>query len=169
LQSVEITELLNVREDIEQLSQLIAMVVEDGASIGFLPPMQLSAAKQYWETVMEPGVILYIAKIKDEIVGSVQLHLCLKENGRHRAEIAKLMTHPSYRRNGIGRLLMQTAEERAKQEGRSLLVLDTREGDPSNILYKSIGFVEAGCIPNYALSANGKLHPTVFYYKNLTP
>jgi ribosomal protein S18 acetylase RimI-like enzyme len=167
LQSVEITELLNVREDIEQLSQLIAMVVEDGASIGFLPPMQLSAAKQYWETVMEPGVILYIAKIKDEIVGSVQLHLCLKENGRHRAEIAKLMTHPSYRRNGIGRLLMQTAEERAKQEGRSLLVLDTREGDPSNNLYKSIGFVEAGSIPNYALSANGQFHATVFYYKNI--
>lgn len=167
MQSVEIIELLDVREDIEQLSQLITMVVEDGASIGFLPPMQLSVAKQYWETVMEPGVILYIAKINDEIVGSVQLHLCLKENGRHRAEIAKLMTHPSYRRNGIGRLLMQTAEERAKQEGRSLLVLDTREGDPSNNLYKSIGFVEAGSIPNYALSANGQFHATVFYYKNI--
>ncbi len=30
------------------------------------------------------------------------------------------MTHPNFRRNGIGRLLMQKAEERAKQENRSL-------------------------------------------------
>jgi ribosomal protein S18 acetylase RimI-like enzyme len=56
---------------------------------------------------------------------------------------------------------MQKAEERAKQEGRSLLVLDTREGDRSNYLYTSIGFVEAGRIPRYAQSANGELHATV--------
>ncbi|SFJ81516.1 Acetyltransferase (GNAT) family protein [Thermoflavimicrobium dichotomicum] len=75
------------------------------------------------------------------------------------------MTHPNYRRNGIGRLLMQKAEERAKQEGRSLLVLDTREGDPSNHLYTSIGYIQAGRIPNYAKSATSELHATIFYYK----
>jgi ribosomal protein S18 acetylase RimI-like enzyme len=56
---------------------------------------------------------------------------------------------------------MQKAEERAIQEGRSLLMLDTREGDRSNYLYTSIGFVEAGRIPRYAQSANGELHATV--------
>jgi ribosomal protein S18 acetylase RimI-like enzyme len=61
--------------------------------------------------------------------------------------------------------LMQKAENRAKQEGRSLLVLDTREGDPSNHLYTSMGFVESGQIPNYAQSANVQLHKMVFYYK----
>lgn len=77
------------------------------------------------------------------------------------------MTHPHYRRNGIGRSLMQKAEERAKQEGRSLLVLDTREGDPSNLLYTSMGYIRAGRIPHYAKSASGELHATIFYYKQL--
>lgn len=167
ISDVKIEEVKSIGEHIDELSELLVQVVEDGASIGFLPPLKLSAAKEYWETVMKPEVILFIAKINDVIVGSVQLHLCTKQNGLHRAEIAKLMTHPNFRRNGIGRALMQKAEERAIQQGRSLLVLDTREGDPSNHLYTSIGFVEAGRIPHYAKSANGELHATVIYYKSL--
>jgi ribosomal protein S18 acetylase RimI-like enzyme len=164
---VEIEQLAEVGGNLEQLSELLEKVVDEGASIGFMPPMDVSAAHQYWQEVMQPGVILLVAKMGDKIAGSVQLHLCGKQNGGHRAEIAKLMTHPDFRRNGIGRLLMQQAEERARQEGRSLLVLDTREGDASNHLYTSIGFIEAGRIPNYARSASGELHATVFYYKNL--
>ncbi len=144
-------------------------VVENGASIGFLPPLEASKAKSYWENVLSPEVILFVAKIDNHIVGSVQLHLCTKQNGQHRAEIAKLMTHPDYRRNGIARSLMVKAEERAKQEGRSLLVLDTREGDPSNPLYTSLGFVQAGRIPDYAMSATGQLDATIFYYKRESP
>lgn len=77
------------------------------------------------------------------------------------------MTHPNHRRHGIGRLLMQSAEQRARLEGRSLLVLDTREGDPSNHLYTSLGYINAGRIPDYARSANGQLDATMIYYKQL--
>jgi ribosomal protein S18 acetylase RimI-like enzyme len=165
INDVKIEQLESVGEHIDELSELLIQVVEDGASIGFLPPLKLSEATRYWENALNPDVILFVAKLKNQIVGSVQLHFCTKQNGDHRAEIAKLMTHPNYRRNGIGRLLMQKAEERAKQEGKSLLVLDTREGDPSNHLYTSIGFIQAGRIPNYAKSVTGELHATIFYYK----
>ncbi|TYR81472.1 GNAT family N-acetyltransferase [Priestia megaterium] len=164
---VKIEQVKSIGEHVDELSELLIKTVDDGASIGFLPPMKHSEAKAYWETLLNPEEMLLIAKTNDQIVGSVQLHLCTKKNGIHRGEIGKLMTHPHFRRNGIGRLLMETAEERAKQEGRSLLVLDTREGDPSNRLYTSLGFVEAGRIPFYAKSANGELHPTVFYYKSI--
>jgi ribosomal protein S18 acetylase RimI-like enzyme len=164
---VKIEEIKSIEEHIDKLSELLVKVVEGGASIGFLPPMKLSEAEKYWETILKPEVILFIATINNQIVGSAQLQLCTKQNGRHRAEIGKLMTDPKFRRSGIGRSLMQKVEERAKQKGRSLLVLDTREGDPSNHLYISIGYVEAGRIPNYAKSANGELHSTVFYYKCL--
>ena len=164
---VSIERVYSIEEYIEQLSELLILVVEDGASIGFLPPLQLSDATSYLENVLDPDVVLYVAKIGDQIVGSIQLQLCTKQNGSHRAEIAKLMTHNQYRRKGIGRLLMKEAEELAKEEGRSLIVLDTREGDPSNLLYSSMGYIEAGKIPNYAISANGELHATVFYYKEL--
>jgi ribosomal protein S18 acetylase RimI-like enzyme len=163
---VKIEQLKSIGEHIDELSELLIQVVEDGASIGFLPPLKLSEAAKYWENVLSPEVILFVAKINNHIVGSVQLHLCTKQNGGHRAEIAKLMTHPNYRRNGIGRSLMQKAEERAKEEGRSLIVLDTRKGDPSNHLYTLIGYIQAGRIPNFAKSASGKLHATIFYYKS---
>lgn len=164
---VSIEQLQTIENLRKELSELLTQVVEDGASIGFLPPLDIQAATQYWDHVLGPEVILYVAKINDIIVGSVQLHLVTKANGNHRAEIAKLMTHPDYRRSGIGRSLMQAAEERAAQEGRTLLVLDTREGDPSNLLYASLEYIQAGRIPNFAKSSTGELHATILYYKIL--
>ncbi|WP_342599415.1 GNAT family N-acetyltransferase [Psychrobacillus sp. FSL H8-0483] len=167
INEVKIEQLITTEEQMEELSELLIQVVDDGASVGFLPPLDLLDAMTYWEDVLNPGVILFVAKRNNRIIGSIQLHLCAKQNGIHRAEIAKLMTHPSYRRNGIGRLLMKAAEERAVEEERSLLVLDTREGDPSTHLYTSLGFISAGKIPNYAKSATGELHATIFYYKTI--
>jgi ribosomal protein S18 acetylase RimI-like enzyme len=155
-------------EVLEKLSGLLVNVVEDGASIGFLPPLKLEDARKYWADVLHAGAILWVALLNDDdIVGTVQLHLSQKQNGNHRCEIAKLMVHTKARKMGIGRALMETAEKRAKDEERSLIVLDTRAGDPSNLLYKSIGYIEAGRIPQYAQSANGNLHETVFYYKEI--
>ncbi|MGE7904985.1 N-acetyltransferase family protein [Peribacillus sp. NPDC094092] len=162
---LKIEQLTSIEPHLNGLSELLVQVVEHGASIGFLPPMKRSEAIDYWGGVLNPDVKLFVAKLQGEIVGTVQLHVCSKQNGSHRAEIAKLMTHTGYRRNGIGRSLMLEAEKRAKQEGRTLLVLDTREGDPSNSLYTSLGYIQAGRIPEYAKSANGEFHPTIFYYK----
>ena len=135
-----------MEKNADELSELLMKTVEDGASVGFLSPIKRRDAADYWHTVLVPDIILLAAKIDHKIVGSVQLHLSTKANGRHRAEVAKLMIHPDYRRNGIGRLLMQEAEETAIREGRSLLVLDTREGDPSNLLYNMLGYRRAGRI-----------------------
>jgi ribosomal protein S18 acetylase RimI-like enzyme len=155
------------QQDLNSLSDLLIATVEDGASIGFLPPLCHEEALDYWKGVLAPNVRLWVAQYNGEIVGTVQLHLCVRPNGLHRAEIAKLMVHPKYRRMGIARRLMAVAEQTAIQENRSLLVLDTRAGDPSNDLYRSLGYVEAGRIPQYAKSVNGHLDETVFYYKLL--
>ena len=83
-----------------------------------LPPLEQKESIKYWQTVIVPEVILYVAKINNQLAGSIQLHLVTKPNGIHRAEICKLMTHPNFRRNGIGRLLMQKQRnERSKKIG----------------------------------------------------
>lgn len=153
------------KRDMDSLSSLLIAVVEDGASIGFLPPLSEQASIEYWKGVIAPDVRLWVAECNGEIVGTIQLQLSTKQNGMHRAEIAKLMVHPKARRLGIARRLIGTAEDTAVREGRSLIVLDTREGDPSNTLYRSLNYIEAGRIPQYAKSANGKLDATVLYYK----
>jgi ribosomal protein S18 acetylase RimI-like enzyme len=152
---------------LQDLSDLLLAVVDEGASVGFLPQLSKDVAQRYWEGVLGEGVLLWIAKKNDRLCGTIQLHLSQKENGVHRAEIAKLMVHPDQRQKGIGRALMKTVESRAVLECRTLLVLDTHYGDPLNVLYRSEGYVEAGTIPRYAKSANGDLDATLIFYKKI--
>ncbi|WP_159882011.1 GNAT family N-acetyltransferase [Paenibacillus puerhi] len=163
---VTLVELTSIElEMLGDLTELLIDTVTDGASIGFLAPLSPEAAAAYWRDMPGPGVAAWVAVKEGRIVGSVQLHLAMKPNASHRAEIAKLMVHTSYRRSGIARLLMQAAENRAQAEGRSLIILDTRAGDPSNQLYLSLGYREAGRIPRFAQSSSGTLDDTVLYYK----
>ncbi len=164
---MEIVEIRNVDECTDELSDLLIKVVDEGASIGFLSPLKKQEADAFWESCVEPDILFWIAKVDEHIAGTIQLHLCTKPNGTHRAEVAKLMTHPAFRQKGIGRKLLLHAEQRAKEIGRSLLVLDTREGDPSNLLYQSFGFQEAGRIPFFAKNEKGGLDTTVLYYKTI--
>ena len=62
---------------------------------------------------------------------------------------------------------MTALEEEARATGKALLVLDTREGDPSNDLYRALDYREAGRIPGWARDASGTLSATVFWYKPL--
>ena len=151
---------------------LLQDVVGGGASVGFLPPLSTDEAAAYWDSVAAAltggGRRLWIARATDGgIVGTVHLDLAGQANGRHRAEAIKLMVLSSARRRGIGRLLMEAAEAEARRLGRTTLVLDTRQGDPSEALYRGMGWQPAGTIPRYACSADGTLHTTAFYYKLL--
>jgi acetyltransferase len=91
----------------------------------------------------------------------------MKPNGLHRAEVVKVLVHSRARRRGVGRALMLELERLAHVYRRSTLVLDTREGDPSNSLYQSLGYTLLGVIPAYCKSENGQLDGSGFYYKLL--
>ena len=43
----------------------------------------------------------------------------------------------------------------------------TRKGGDAEKMCQSMGFVPYGEVPNYARSADGSLHTTVFYYRQL--
>ncbi|MBX3070527.1 MAG: GNAT family N-acetyltransferase [Thermomicrobiales bacterium] len=153
--------------EIQRLGEMLVAVVEAGASVGYLPPLDASVAQQYWRGVCKPEVLLLLAEVDGEIAGTVQLELATKANARHRAEVNRLLVDPKYQRQGLGRVLMEALESEAKVLGRTLLHLDTREGDTSNDFYRSQGWTEAGMIPMWARSSGGSLDGTVFYYKVL--
>jgi ribosomal protein S18 acetylase RimI-like enzyme len=152
---------------LDNLADILVATVNDGASVGFLPPMAREEAVAFWRAVSGPNVRLYVAELDGRIAGTVQLQLSPKPNASHRAELCKLLVHPSARRRGLGRALMEHAEREARALGRTLLVLDTRAGDPSNDLYRSMGWIEYGRVPRYARSGDGTLDECVFYYKEL--
>ena len=156
---------------IDELVILLQDTVESGASVGFLPPLSREDACAYWDKVIhqvsDETRVLLIARVEDEIAGSVQLEAARWVNGMHRAEVQKLMVHRRFRQQGIGRGLMQVVEEEARKIGRTLLVLDTRRGDVAEGLYVRLGYSRAGVIPKYALSASGQLDDTVILYRQL--
>jgi ribosomal protein S18 acetylase RimI-like enzyme len=152
----------------EALAALLVDVVAQGASVGFLNPLSRADAQAYWTEVPKPGVTLLVAEQQGRLVGTAQLHAAPQPNAKHRAEVCKLMVHPAAQRRGIARALMDELEKAARAASRSLLVLDTRSGDVSSDLYRSMGYVEVGRIPRYALSSSGQLDSTVFFYKELS-
>ncbi len=157
--------------ELDDLTALLISCVSQGASLGFHAPLPRDAARDWWTGIPRDGVILLVAEQEGRVVGTVQLQPAESENGAHRGEVAKLLVHPAWRRQGIARALMMTLEEEAHSMGKMLLVLDTREGDPSNDLYHALGYREAGRIPGWARDAAGTLSATVFWYKplNLPP
>lgn len=159
--------------EIDGFVELLIDAVGGGASVGFLAPLATDDARTYWEDVagaLRGGHRHLLALLNGEkVIGSVQLDLPRMPNAKHRAEVAKLFVRMSARRRGFGRALMEAVEDLAKRLGRSLLVLDTRRGDPAEQLYLSMGYHVAGVIPRYALSSMGTFDDTVYFYKELGP
>ena len=117
---------------------------------------------------LRQGRLALLAAFEQErVVGTVQLGLEPRANGRHRAEIMKLMVRRAQRRRGIGRSLVQAAVDLALRSGRTLLLLDVRTGDPAEALYRALGFVKFGEVPRYARSPGGGLAAGSFYYLEL--
>jgi GNAT superfamily N-acetyltransferase len=154
---------------IGDLATLLVEVVEDGASVGFMAGFSPDEAAAWWAATkaeVEGGrVALFVAREDGAIVGSVQLRLSPMPNQRHRADVAKLLVRPAWRRRGTARALMLALELLANDLGRNLLVLDTMQGSAAEQLYRSMGWVEVGPIPDYAAWPDGTLGPTVIYYK----
>jgi ribosomal protein S18 acetylase RimI-like enzyme len=153
------------------LVHLLDDAVASGASIGFLAPLDAEEAAAYWRGVADDldsgSRLLLAAREGDTLAGTVQLELAGRPNAAHRAEVQKLIVLTSVRKQGIGWQLMEELERGAREMGRTLLVLDTRQGDAAERLYRRLGYQEAGVIPGYARSSLGTLDGTVYFYKQL--
>ncbi|HEY1108192.1 MAG TPA: GNAT family N-acetyltransferase [Opitutaceae bacterium] len=162
--------------DREQLISLLTECVAGGASIGFLAPLARSEAEAYWAKVEGDvrggGKVLLVAREAESgtILGSAQLGLEARANGRHRAEVQKVMVRPSARRRGIATRLMEAIETEARTRRVTLLFLDTSDSHAgARPLYEALRYVYVGGIPGYALDPHGTPEANAIYYKTLAP
>ncbi len=153
------------------LGRILQACVTSGASVSFLPPLSQPAAHRFFQGIATDVAIgkriLLAAWVDGTLAGTASVNLDMPQNQSHRAEVQKLLVDPSLRRRGVARMLMQAAERAAQQADRSLLTLDTREGDFAEALYRATGWAEAGRIPDFASNADGSLCATVMFYKSL--
>ena len=155
----------------DALADLLVASVDDGASVGFMHPLEKAKAVAFWRRVAD-GVAagdraLLVAEDENGIVGTVHLLLALPENQPHRADLVKMLVHPRARRRGLGAALMEAVEEMARDCGRTLLVLDTVTGSDAERLYARLGWIRVGEIPEFALLSRGGLWGAVVFYKKL--
>jgi GNAT superfamily N-acetyltransferase len=162
---------VEANEAMTELCDILCDCVNGGASVGFMQPFDVSAAKAFWTGVVAAlkvgDVALLVAEYNGRIVGTVQLGLKLPPNQPHRADIKKLLVHRVARGLGLSRLLMAEAEQHALNAGKSLLVLDTATGEVAEKIYEKLGWIKAGIVPDYALFPDGRFCNTSIFYKRL--
>jgi GNAT superfamily N-acetyltransferase len=153
------------------LADLLVDAVAQGASVNFLAGFSQTDGHLFWRGQL-PGVAegsrrLFVAVEDDRLLGTVVLTFAHQPNQPHRADIGKMLVHSSARRRGLGRALLDTAEEEARRAGRTLLCLDTEEGSAGDALYRACGWTPIGTIPGYALSPDGVPAGATFFFKRV--
>jgi GNAT superfamily N-acetyltransferase len=159
------------------LARLLVDAVEGGASVGFLAGLSEVDAAAWWRArlpqIIDGTTTTFVAttigspEAGERILGSTLLIRATYPNGRHRADVAKVLVHRSVRGRGIGRALMDAVERHALAEGRWLLVLDTQVGSVAEHLYRATGWQELGTMPNHAQQPDGVLAATTYFWKDL--
>ena len=162
-----------VDADVDALAEVLRAVVYGGAGVSFYVPFPIEDARAFWRDKVLPGVRartrrVVVARVDGRVVGTVQLEMSTPPNQRHRADVLKLLVHPEVRRRGTARALMIALEAIAREEGRTLLTLDTVTGSAAEPLYVSLGYTIVGVIPRYARTAlSEELEAATFMYKEL--
>jgi GNAT superfamily N-acetyltransferase len=154
---------------LDALADVLADCVTGGASVGFMAPFTVEAARAWWQGVL-PAVdggasVLFGAFDGDKLVGTAQLGLDVMPNQLHRADVKKLLVHRRARGKGVASALMAAIEAEARIRGLTLMTLDTCAGTDAERLYRRLGWTAAGVIPNYAKMPDGGPCDTVIFWK----
>ncbi len=160
-----------VEASITALARVLCECVADGASVSFMSDLSRAQAEDYWHEISTKSkaekLIVFGAFEDAELVGTATLITDTPPNQPHRADVAKVLVHPTYQRRGIAKALMIALERKALEVGKDLLVLDTLTDSGAESLYASLGWIRVGEIPRYALTPDGEPKATMVFYKEL--
>ena len=158
-----------LREAIPQLAELLLDAVADGASVGFMANLDAAAAQTWWHAIAAAPAGRVVLAVRDThgVAGAAILVPAAAASQPHRAEIGKLIVHRRARGRGIARQLLHAAEHQAREMGRWMLTLLTRQGCDAELLYRRLGWTLAGVLPDDSLTPDGRLCNGCIYVKRL--
>jgi len=118
------------------MSDLEQVVAIDQASFSLPWP----ARSFQFELTDNPASRCWVVELDGKIIAMIVGWLILDE-----LHVATIATHPDFRRQGIGKKLLNHALKSAREEGVTRSFLEVRESNEAAInMYKSFGFVEDG-------------------------
>lgn len=156
---------------IPRLAAILADAVAGGAGVSFVVPPSLQEGEAFWQgfatAIAQQKAFCFLAIKDNEIAGCVLLIKAAAANQPHRADICKLLVHSSFRRQGLGSLLMAAAEHKARDLKLTLLTFDAVAHGAVEQFYKDLGFTIASYYPGYAYALGQRLDDTALFYKAL--
>ena len=137
-------------------------------ALGAAPGTDLEGLERgHREALAEPGRVVLVAELDGEVVGMAHLAPSGTANAPHRAEVQRVAVAARVRGQGLGRRLLASVEEAARERGLTLLWLTTHDGSDACAFYEAVGYTKLGVMPSYSLRPDGTLSPGAFYCKEL--
>jgi ribosomal protein S18 acetylase RimI-like enzyme len=156
------------RADVHDLCDATIAAIEKDGGFGWVTVPERDALERYWQGVVAvPQRDLIVGRLDGAIAGTAQL-VRFPPNNQAQAFSAQLTTFfiaPWARGIGLGQLVMETVEKRAKESNIHVINLDVRETQFNAIeLFKRMGYVQWGMNPMYAL-VNKRIIPGYYFHK----
>jgi acetyltransferase len=89
----------------------------------------------------------FVAVADGEVVGTVNVEVQQHGLRMHRAVVTGLIVNQEYTRRGIARMLIQACREEAARLNCTILEISCRAGEPPEVIYPRLGFIEYGRLP----------------------
>jgi len=163
----------NLESHVPALTRVFRETVNGGSPLGFMPPITEEQSRDYWLSLSSElragSRILLAAFSGDDLIGSGQLALSTRGNSPHRAEIQRLFVARAVRGQGVGKALMEALHHVAREHGRTLILLNTRHGEPPQRFYTQLGYSLVGVIPGWTIGRAGERYDHVTMYLELPP
>ncbi|MHB9025228.1 MAG: GNAT family N-acetyltransferase [Armatimonadota bacterium] len=126
-------------------------------------------AESLWENIFSRNTL---NEVKERITGNLRaqaaeqmIHLVAEVDGHvvgnmliafdtrpalytHRCSLFDVVVNPAFQRMGIARRLLEACKQQAAEKGKSLMTVNTRGGTTAETVYRKLGFIEYGRLPN---------------------
>ncbi|KAJ3727313.1 acyl-CoA N-acyltransferase [Lentinula guzmanii] len=178
------------RSIIPELAVLLKSCIDSNITMNFIQPFSLEDASEFWlsaeDNVIQGKQFVVIAQEAKErpepepepkAQAGGLLHDPASDqegtddhlpNAKHRGEVGKLIVGKEHRKRGIGKMLLSCLEDKAREHGRTILVLDTQTGSGAELFYEHIGYTKVGVIPDVTMAPDGTQYTScTFFYKKL--
>lgn len=162
-----------------------ARITADNLSGSFAPPLNHEKLLDWWRVRLTTSAVFLLLRpptlptpltppiptkvTGPDLVGVIMLRSHPAETSPHVASVELLLVNLQYRQRGGERQLLQTVEQQAVLEGRTLLTAEAESQSTTAAMFAELGFTEAGRIPGMVQRpATGEKRAQSIFYKDLT-
>ena len=139
---------INIREaKREDVAAIVRLLADDDLGSKrelYEDPLSLQYYSAFDEIKSDNNAHLIVAEVNGKVIGTLQFNFIsyLTYQGGRRAQIESVRVDSSYKRQGIGRMMLEYAILKAKENRCHLVQLTTNKERPSALeFYKTLGFV----------------------------